>query len=479
MTFPKNLSTHLDTNISYLKEFLPIGTSFDLITRTLYFGKTKAYWIGINGFCRNEILQQIFSDLQNPIFTRDDIVENLPLFVSSKIGYSQAQLCDDWDSLIRNLLSGPSLLFLDGFSTALIIDVRSYPARGISEPDTEKVIKGARDGFVETLLFNANLIRRRIRNPKLTFQVMQIGSDSKTDVAISYISGISDPALIQNIQERLSSLQTNALTMGTKSLEELLIKKRWFHPLPGIQVTERPDVACSYLLEGYVLLLIDNSPSAMILPCSIFQFTQSPDDYYRTPAVGTYFRFIRFLCIPVSLFLMPVLLLFSSQKTGFLYMFIYVLAVEFILDLFKYSTANVSSRFSGSLSLIGGLIIGDTAIQLNWASTEVLFYAAVTLLTTTSLSNLDFSDGLRVYRIFLILFTGISSLLGNLFGFSGGPIGFLIGTLLILLSMLTTPSLPGYSYLWPAFPFQWKPLKTLLFRYSTYKAQPTKIWKHK
>ena len=474
------LSESLEENLKYLKSQLPIGTSFDLMTRNLYLGETKAFFLGVNGFCKTAILQQIFSDLQNPMYVKDGNIEDIVRYMNSKIGYAQASLCDSWDTILRNVLSGPVLLLIDGFSQGILIDARTYPTRSIAEPDIERATRGARDGFVETLLFNANLIRRRVRSRDLCFSMHSVGSDSKTDVAIAYLEGSVNRELLDRLSETLASLQVTSLTMGTKSLEELLLPKRWWNPLPAMQTTERPDVACSYLLEGHILVLVDNSPAVLILPCTIFQFTQSAEDYYNSPSVGTYFRLTRFLCIPVSLLLMPLFLLLTgyfpdfSDRWGLLSdsgamtterIFFYVLAVEFILDLFKYSTSLSSGKFSGSLSIVGGLIIGDIAVSLNWASVEILFYGAVTLLASLSLMGTEFRDAIRLYRIFLIAATGF-------FGLTG----FLTSLSLVILSVVTTPTFGGYSYFWPLFPFNGEALRRLLFRSPTAKAQPSRIW---
>ncbi len=474
-----SLSNKLEENIQYLSKALPIGSSFDLINRELLLGKTNAYFLGVNGFCKTDILQRIFSDLQNPLYTADETVEDLERYVRAKIGYAQVTFSDSWDTIIRNVLSGPSALFIDGFAQAILIDVRTYPTRGISEPDLERVTRGSRDGFVETLLFNANLIRRRVRSPRLCFSMHSVGTESKTDVSIAYLEDSVNRELLAKLSETIDNLQVTSLTMGAKSLEELLLPKHWWNPLPSIQITERPDVACSYLMEGHILVLVDNSPVVLILPCTIFQFTQSPEDYYNSPSVGTYFRLVRFLCIPVSLLLMPLFLLLtaffpdfssrwgllSSGEMGQGRIIFYVLTVEFILDLFKYSSSLSSGKFSGSLSVVGGLIIGDIAVSLNWLSVEVLFYGAVALLASLSISSIELSDALRVYRVFLIAVTS----------FWGLP-GFLIGLALVLLSVITTPTFGGFSYFWPLFPFNGKALGRLLFRSPTPKAQPTRIW---
>ena len=473
------LSPILEKNIEYVKTILPVETSFDLVTRHLCLGTTKAFFLGVNGFCKTEILQQIFSDLQNPLYMSDDKIEDIERYMNSKIGYAQTSLSDSWDDIIRSVLSGPSALFIDGFSQAILIDVRTYPARGVAEPDLERVTRGSRDGFVETLLFNANLIRRRVRSPKLVFAMHSVGEESKTDVAVAYLEDSVNGELLNKLKETLKSLQVTSLTMGAKSLEELLLRKRWWNPLPGIQMTERPDVACSYLLEGHILVLVDNSPQVLILPCTIFQFTQSPEDYYKSPSVGTYFRMVRFFCIPVSLMLLPLFLLLTACFPDFALeweilsdgaltrqrLFFYVLAVEFLLDLFKYSSAMNSGKFSGSLSIVGGLIIGDIAVSLNWASMDVLFYAAVTLLASLAITDTEFSDAIRLYRILLIMTTGLLGL----------P-GFLGGLALVLLSAATTPTFGGFSYFWPLFPFNGKALGRLLLRSPTPKAQPSKMW---
>lgn len=473
------LSKNLKENIAAIKELLPIDASFDLVTRDLYLGDTPAYWIGINGFCKTEILQQIFSDLQNPVFTQNEKIEDLIRYMNAKIGYAQVEAQEHWDVLIKNLLSGPALLFVDGFDRALIIDARSYPTRSVAEPDAERITKGARDGFVETLLFNANLIRRRVRAPQLTFAMHSVGSRSRTDVAVAYLADNVNRELLHTLESRLDSLDVTSLTMGAKSLEELLVPRRWYNPLPCIQYTERPDVACSYLLEGHILIIVDNSPLVLILPGTIFQFTQSPEDYYKSPLIGTYFRLVRFACIPVSLFLMPFFLLItayfpgtaakwqllSSGPMGPVRLIFYVLAVEFILDLFKYSASLSPGRFSGSLSIVGGLLIGDIAVKLSWASTEVLFYGAVTLLASLSISSIEFAEALRVYRILMIAATAL-----------GGLWGFTAGFLLMLLSVATTPTFGGMSYFWPLFPWNGKALRTLLLRYPTSKAQPSRTW---
>ncbi|MBE5884960.1 MAG: spore germination protein [Lachnospiraceae bacterium] len=472
------ITTSIQDNITMARSLMSIKQSFDYIERELFFGKTKVYMLAINGFTQTEVLQHIVADVQS-LSDGEGKIQNLDNFIDCKLGFAQVSYVDDWEPLIKNLLSGQTILIVDGFAKAVSIDTRTYPLRSITEPDTEKVTRGAKDGFVENIIMNTALMRRRIRDPKLTFELHQVGEDSKTDVAIAYIKGKAEEKLIEEIRTKLDSIKVTSLTMGMQSLKELLIPRSYFHPLPSVLTTERPDVASSYLEEGYVLLVPDASPMVMVLPCSIFQFTQSPEDYYKSPVVGNYIRAMRLFSLLASLLLLPLFLLFgayiplpeqfslvSTDGMTPIKLFVLVLIIEVTLDLFRYSTSHTSERFAGALSIVGGLIIGDVAVKLEWASPEVLFYGAATMLATLSIASLDMAEGLRIYRIFLVLCTGFFGLWG-----------FAVGLAVILISVITTPTFGKTSYFWPLVPFQWKALKTLLFRYPTVKAQPSSLLK--
>lgn len=495
-----NLSKSLQDNINTLTGLLPLDKSFDIISRRLKLCHMDCFFLGINGYLDSRVLHNLFSDLQNISFASVDQLKNqssevIREHLMNTIPAAQVKYSDDWNELLKNLLSGPFLLFFEGVDKGFIIDIRTYPVRSIQEPENEKTIRGSKDGFVETLLFNSNLIRRRIRSPKLVFEITNVGTQSKTDVALAYLEGEADTHLLEQVRNKLAKLNVSALTMGTQSMEELLVPRKWYHPLPSLFRTERPDVACSYLLEGYILLLIDTTPSVLVLPASIFQHSQSPEDYYKPPLTGNYIRFFRFLCVLISLFLLPVFLLFSANPqllpagisllpTGEmspLRVFIYVLFAELALDLFRYSSSHTPDGFSGALSIVGGLLIGDVAVKLQWASSEIIFYAAATVLASLSLSSIELSDAIRMYRLFLLLCTGIGVLLQNTIRLplSTGLIGFLAGCTLIALSVVTTPAPFGRSYFWPLIPFNRGAMRSLLFRYPAKRKQPPQIWNRK
>lgn len=438
--------------------------------------------------CDLQTIQWLFADIEATNFqTGAKNASSLPQYVKDQFFYAQISFSNSPKEMLDNLLCGPCLLILDGYEQGLIIDTRQYPSRGVEEPDTERVIQGSKDGFTETLLTNCNLIRRRLRYPGLTFSLSKIGTLSNTDVAIAYLEKQCDSKLVKELQNKLNSLQTATLTMGIHSLQELLIKKSMLHPMPSAFLTARPDVACSYLAEGYILLMVDTSPFALVLPCHLFQFLQNPEDYYKSPPVGTYTRFVRLLCLLLSLFLMPTFLLFCLEPgwlPNFLQglipetlhptaIFIYVLFVELGLDLFKYASAHSANAYSGAFAIIGGLLLSDMAISLQWTNEEVIFYGAATLLASLGITSVELADAIKLYRLFLILVTG-------LFAFLHLPgVGYLLGVVLTLISIITTPVFSRNKYLWPLYPLHPRALGRLLFRYPTNKIQPQPLDKHR
>ena len=204
------------------------------------------------------------------------------------IPYPNVEVTEDVERMLTAVLSGVTLLVGSSFGgSAILIDARAYPARPTDEPQSDRVMQGARDGFVETLIFNTALIRRRIRDPDLRVQHLNLGGRARTDCALLYIKGRADPAFLSRLEKRLAALRPDSLTLGYESLAELLIPRRWFNPFPKIRTTERPDCAAAHLAEGSVILLCDTSPQAMILPTGIFDFLQDQGSNSRQNTLGS------------------------------------------------------------------------------------------------------------------------------------------------------------------------------------------------
>ena len=327
---------------------------------------------------------------------------------------------------------------------------------------------GPRDGFVETLIFNTALIRRRIRDTALTMRYLTVGKKSRTDVVLCFMEGQADSRYVQYLDRRLRELEPSSLTMGHESLAELLIHRKWYNPFPKIRYTERPDAAAAQLLEGSVLVLCDNSPEVMILPTSIFDFLQETNDFYIPPLTGTYIRVLRHLVFWATLFLTPVWLLFVNhpelvpgwlafclpQEPGAIPIFAQLLVVELVIDGLRMASMNTPDMLSNSLSVVSGLILGDFAIGMGWLTPEVLVFMAFVAISNFTQRSYELGYAFKFLRMGLLV-------LVQLFGL----IGLCVGVVGILILLVTNKTVNGkHSYFYPLIPFNGRALLSLFVR---------------
>ena len=465
MESPTVISKNIYENIEQLKREIPLGKSFDLIGREIQVGAHMGYYVLINGLINSNMVLRLFQRFQSSMETLG--VDSLESFIQIQLGNTEVNKERHWDKLVTAILSGYTVLFVDGFEDAMILDMRSYPTRSPEEPDLEKVTRGARDGLVETIIFNTALVRRRVRDPNLVYEIQKIGSRSHTDVAIGYINGLADNQLVAHIKDTLKNINTEALVMGEKTLEELMIKKRWYNPFPQAKFTERPDVVSAHLLEGHVAIFVDNSPSVMLFPATLFHFTQHSEDYYQNPLVGTFIRWIRFIAILVSVFFTPTWLLIAENPEGipaflqFLIpeeeaifpLFIQLLLVELNLEILRMASIHTPSSLSTAMSIIGGLILGEYAIQIKLLIPDTVFFMALSSLATYAVPSIEFGMGLRIFRFFILLFTGLFNW-----------IGYVASIAILFLVLYTTRSFSGLRYTWPLIPFDRKALSNIFLR---------------
>ena len=291
-----------DLAVERLDDWMRLKYSFDVIGRKMSVGGRRATMYFVDGFIKDEIMEFTMK------LTADDLKElsETQTFADRFIPYVEVDLSDRLDKIATAILSGTIALLVEGYPQVILIDARTYPARSVGEPDDDRVLRGSRDGFVETLVFNTALIRRRIRDPRLTMEILQIGKVSKTDVVVCYLDGRADPKIVEQVKRELEKIDINSLNMGQESLSECLLRRQWYNPFPKIRYTERPDCAAAGVAEGRVLVIIDNTPAVMILPTSLFDFVQDTNDYYFPPLVGTYLRTVRSVVFFLTLFLTPV-----------------------------------------------------------------------------------------------------------------------------------------------------------------------------
>lgn len=464
----RNLSSDISENIKLLKDSLPIKRSFDIIGRELIIGQNiSAYLIFIDGFAKDDIMLWILDVLQSLSKgdLNNDIIDTL---IKKKIGYIEVERFKDIEQMKSMVLAGAVGLIVDGQDEGIIIDAREYPVRSPEEPELEKVSRGSRDGFVETIIFNTALIRRRLRDPNLIFDIKTVGKRSKTDVVIAYLEDMVDKKLLKEIQNKIDKIDVGALVMAEKTLEELLIKKHWYNPLPQVKFTERPDVVAAHLMEGHIAIIVDTSPSVMLLPVTMFHFTQHAEDYYQNILVGSYYRWIRFFGMLSALLLPPLWLLlvqnieilpewlqFLGPKDEYtIPLFVQLLLLEFGLDILRLSSIHTPSSLNTSLGIIGGLILSDLAVKVGIFVPETVLYIAVAGIGTFATPSLEFALAIRIFRFLLLISTGFLGIWG------------FVGSLFVMLIILFTSRSfkNGKHYTWPLFPFKWKPLSHILFR---------------
>jgi len=295
-----------------------------------------------------------------------------------------------------------------------------------------------------------------------------VGNNSKTDIAICYMDGKADPKYVEYLKEKLKNIDTGSLSLGHQSLTECLVKTRWYNPFPKVRNTERPDTAVAQLLEGSVIILCDNSPEAMILPTTIFDFMQEANDFYYPPLTGTYLRIVRHLVFWSTLVLIPIWYLFIKNpeivpswllftiptSEAKIPIIAQLLLVEFILDGLKLASMNTPSMLSNSLSIVGGLILGDFAVNVGWLIPEVILYMAYVSIAAFTQTSYELGYAFKFLRVVILILTALF----NYYGFAAG----ILLTFILICTNKTVNR--RRSYLYPLIPFNGKALLSMYVR---------------
>ncbi len=444
----KKVGRSFRENISYLEQILPVKESFDIVRRDMEIGERAATFYFIDGFTKDESMLKIMDSLFS--VKAEDMPEDGTTFARRHIPYVEVDLVQSFDEVFRNLLSGTTCLFIEGYEVCFVIDCRTYPARSVDEPDKDKSLRGSRDGFVETIVFNTALLRRRIRDAHLVMEMTEAGQTSRTDIAICYMKDRVDPELLKNVSSRIEKLQIDDLRMNQQSLAEALFKRKWFNPFPKFKFTERPDTAAACLLEGKIVILVDNSPSAMILPTSIYDMVEEANDYYFPTITRVYLKFSRALITFGTVFLTPVYLLFMQNLEWLPEMFrftvvqepVYVplifqfLLLELSIDGLRLAAMNTPSMLSTPLSVIAGLVMGEFAVSSGWFNAEIMLGMAFVAVANYTQPNFELGYALKFMRLMLLILTAC---------FNG--IGFAAGCVLVVCFLAFNKTLSGRNYL--------------------------------
>ena len=444
----KKLSASFEDNIRYMNEILPVAESFDIIRRDIIIGGKASVFYYIDGFIKDEVMLKIMDSFLS--VEDKDMPEDAEGFIQQLVPYVEVDIAEDFDQVIRNVLSGPAALFIEGYKECIILDCRTYPARSVDEPDKDKSLRGSRDGFVETIVFNTALMRRRIRDPHLIMEMMEAGQASRTDIAVCYMSDRVDKELLDNLRKRIESLQLDDLRMNQQSLAEALFKRKWFNPFPKFKYTERPDTAAACLLEGKVVVLVDNSPSALILPTSILDMIEEANDYYFPTVTAVYLKVTRTIITIATVFFTPLYLLFMQNLEWLPDVFEFVavrdtvniplifqfLLLEISIDGLRLAAMNTPTMLSTPLSVIAGIVMGEFSVQSGWFNSEVMLYMAFVAVANYTQPNFELGYALKFMRLMLLILTALFDLYG-----------FIAGCILIICFLIFNKTLSGRNYL--------------------------------
>ncbi|GAB3807339.1 spore germination protein [Virgibacillus kimchii] len=458
------ISKDFEKNIDYMQKELRIEQSFDVIHHKLEHGGRKMGMFFVDGFANDDAIIRILTNLSR---LKDDELSRNPIETLTRtfIPHQEVETSEDLEEVIPQILSGQSVFIIEGCTEAILVDSREYPAREPQEPDMERVVRGPRDGFVETMVFNAALIRRRVRDRSLIMEYLQVGERSKTDVIVSYIDSIADPELVERIKEEIEKIDIDGISMGEKTMEEFIFGKN-LNPYPMVRYTERGDTSGVHLMEGHVLIIVDGSPSVMICPTTFWHHLQHAEEYRNKPIIGAALRGVRFVAIFASLFLLPFWYLVATnpdllsgnwdflgvEETGSIALFWQFIIAEIGVEMLRMAAIHTPNALATALGLVAAILIGEIAIEVGLFTHEVVLYLAAAVIGDYATPSYELSLANRFFRVIFLIAAA-------LFGLHG----FLIAIVLWFILLASTKTL-NTPYMWPLIPFSPKEFLETLVR---------------
>ena len=451
-----------------LEKLLGVGRNFDVINRDIRIGGRQGRLYVINGYGDDAVIERTISFLLGEGALLAAKAQTMQELSDTCITFCEVNCESDIDKILSGAFIGKTVLLLDGFHECVLIDAKQFPSRSVEEPANGKVLRGSHDGFTETMVQNTALLRRRIRDPRLTLESHKLQNHSQTDVVLAYMDGVADGALLRELREKLAKINVGSISMSQESVAEALMKPQWYNPFPKVRYTERPDAATAALMEGSILLLVDNSPAVMLLPTCFFNFLEEANDYYFPPLVGSYLRYLRIAVLVLALFITPVWYLIAKEpgrlpdflgfiapeEPGSVPLLVQLLLVEFVVDLLKLASLNTPDSLSSSFSMLGALILGDFAVQARWLVPEVLVYMAFVAIANFAQPSFELGYALKLMRMVFLLLSAALDVWG-----------LVLGICLFLFLLATAHPILGKSYLYPLIPFNGKALARILRRH--------------
>ena len=463
----EKLSGNLQADRQELDRLLGVGVNFDVINRDIEIGGRQGRLYVIDGYGDDAVIERTTAFLLGEGAMMAAKAQTMQELVDRCISFCEVNCESELDKILTGAFLGKTVLVLDGFSQCVLIDAKQYPSRSVEEPADGKVLRGSHDGFTETLVQNTALLRRRIRDTRLRLESHKLKNRSQTDVVIAYLDGEADEKLLSELRQKLEKIDVGSISMAQESVAEAMMRPQWYNPFPKVRYTERPDAATATIMEGNIVLLVDNSPAVMLLPTCFFHFFEEANDYYFPPLIGTYLRYLRLTVLILALFITPVWYLIAKepgrlpdalgfiapQEPGSVPLLLQLLLVEFVVDLLKLASLNTPDVLSSSFSMLGALILGDFAVQARWLVPEVLVYMAFVAIANFAQPSFELGYALKMMRMVLLILVALLDIWG-----------IVAGVILFVVLLLTTRPILGKGYLYPLYPFNAKALGRILVR---------------
>ncbi|WP_246206581.1 spore germination protein [Virgibacillus ihumii] len=438
----------------------------DVIFRTFYInGDRKALLVYIDGLSNiDEIDDSVLSPLMN---TNDETETQVTELIQKNVAVSSVKELKTYEDCLNEISSGNPVIIVDNSKISFSPGLSKWEKRAIDKPEAEKVVRGPREGFIETLSVNTSMLRRKIQSPKLKMKSMQVGRYTKTTLIVTYVEGIADKTLIEEIQNRLKRIDIDGILES--GVVEEFIEDNPYSPFPQVLATERPDVVAANLLEGRVAIMVDGTPFVIVMPITLYSLLQSNEDYYGRFMIGTAIRWLRYLFLVISLLLpslyvavltyhqemVPTSLLISMAASREQVPFpalIEVLIMEITFEALREAGLRLPKQVGSAVSIVGALVIGEAAVSAGIVSAPMVIVVAITGIASFTIPRYSASTAFRMLRFPMILLAGTFGLLG-----------IMLGIILIIVHLSTLRSF-GVPYLSPMAPMMPDDMKDVLVR---------------
>lgn len=416
-----------------------INPSFDLNTRILDFENEKVTINYLSSLCSGDLIAYLVEGITNHRGkTLKDCINNGD--VKEEPDVEKAQYA---------MLTGCAVVTYRNIQ--YVLDTRNYPSRSIDEPETEKSVRGSKDGFNESIITCVGLIRRRIRTIDLVMNKQTIGKNNPLDICLCYLNSQVDQQLLTRILKRIKEIENEDLVMSDRALEEMILDQG-YNPFPLVRYSERPDVVATHILHGHIAIVCDTSSSVLMLPTTLLEILEHVEEHRQTPIIGTFIRLIRCSSVLLSIYLVPLWLLLTNQGELDLVFLGQVLLVELAIELLRIATIHTPTSLSNAMGMIAAVLLGQFAIDLGMFSEEILLFCAIGDVGGFATPNYELSLTNKYLKIFLIIFCGLLSWLG-----------FIIFHVILISYLLSLKPL-GTSYLYPLYPFDGRELINFIIR---------------